>query len=215
MWDNRMSLKEIAERIYGNLEAQNALRDRVSEDVRKMLKETRETISAIHRGELKAAEASLARAKTLLAALHDKVSKASMQSLAGLVQNAEGEVAEAALLLAFRRQRTLPSPDHIGVSDMGYLLGLGDLIGELRRVAVDALKDDDSELAARAFVSMEETYSVLLTFDFPRSIMPGIRQKTDAARGLVERTRADLSTDVQRRRLLAGIAELQKSLTKR
>lgn len=215
MWDNRMSLKEIAERIYGNLEAQNALRDRVSEDVRKMLKETRETISAIHRGELKAAEASLARAKTLLAALHDKVSKASMQSLAGLVQNAEGEVAEAALLLAFRRQRTLPSPDQIGVSDMGYLLGLGDLIGELRRVAVDALKDDDSELAARAFVSMEETYSVLLTFDFPRSIMPGIRQKTDAARGLVERTRADLSTDVQRRRLLAGIAELQKSLTKR
>lgn len=207
-----MSLKEIAERIYANLGAQNALRDRLNEDVRKMLKETRETISAVHRGELRTAEASLTRAKALLTTLHDKLSKAPRQSLAGLAQNAEGEVAEAALLLAFRKEKTLPSPDQIGVGDMGYLLGLGDLVGELRRVAIDALKDDNSELAARAFASMEETYSVLLTFDFPRSIIPGIRQKTDAARGLVERTRADIGTDIQRRRLLSGIAELQKSL---
>jgi len=207
-----MSLKETTERIYANLQAQNAVRDRLNEDVRKILKETREGISAVHRGELKVAEASLTRAKALLTTLHDKASKVPMQSLAGLTQNAEGEVAEAALLLAFRREKTLPNPDQIGVGDMGYLLGLGDLVGELRRVAVDALKDDNSELAARAFASMEETYSVLLTFDFPRSIIPGIRQKTDTARGLVERTRADISTDIQRRRLLAGIAQLQKSL---
>jgi translin len=207
-----MSLKEIGERIYGNLEAQSALRDRLNEDVRRILKETRESISAVHRGELKTAEASLTRAKALVTTLHEKLSKASMQSLAGLTQNVEGEVAEAALLLAFRKEKTLPSPDQIGVGDMGYLHGLGDLVGELRRVAVDALKDDNSELAAKAFAAMEEAYSVLLTFDFPRSVIPGIRQKTDAARGLVERTRADLSTDIQRRRLLTGIAELQKSL---
>jgi predicted translin family RNA/ssDNA-binding protein len=57
-----MSLKETTERIYANLEAQNAVRDHVNEDVRKILKETREAVSAVHRGELKVAEASLTRA---------------------------------------------------------------------------------------------------------------------------------------------------------
>jgi translin len=207
-----MSLKEIAGQIYTNLEAQNALRDRLNEDVHKMLRETREAISAVHRGELIAAAASLTKAKALLKALHDKLSRAPSKSLGSFAQSAEGEVAEAALLLAFREGKRLPSPNKIGVGDMGYLLGLGDLVGELRRVAVDALKDDNSELAARAFDCMEETYSILLTFDFPRSLIPGIRQKTDVARGLVERTRADISTDIQRRRLLTGIAQLQKSL---
>ncbi len=61
---------------------------------------------------------------------------------------------------------------------------------------------------------MEQVYATLITFDFPRGLTPGIRRKTDVARGIIERTRADLSTAIENRRLLAGITKLQNSLGK-
>jgi len=87
-------------------------------------------------------------------------------------------------------------------------------VGELRRYSIDSLTNNDIDEAKRAFSQMETIYAILMTFDFPRGLTPGIRKKTDVARGLIERTRADLSTAIENRRLLAGIASLQKTLGK-
>ena len=138
--------------------------------------------------------------------------KLSQLPVIGLVHNAEGEVAEAALFLAFRQQHTLPPPEELGVTEVGYLQGLGDLVGELRRYAIDSLTNDNLEEAKRAFTEMEQIYATLITFDFPRGLTKGVRRKTDVARGLIERTRADLSSAIENRRLLTGISSLQKTL---
>ncbi len=207
-----MGPRDIVDKIYVKFDARNKTRDTLLAEFRKVLKATREAIAASHRDELDVAVTKLDNAKSILAAAHAELAKVPGLPVRGLVNNAEGEVAEASLLLAFRKEEAFVGPEEIGVGGIGYLLGLGDFVGELRRVTIDALTKDNLALAKKAFSQMEEVYSILLTFDFPNALTPGLRAKTDVARRLVERTRADISSEIQRRRLLAGIHKLQKSL---
>ncbi len=207
-----MSLKKISDKIYAELVVQNKSRDLIINEMHKVLKETREAISAIHRKELKTATKSLKKAQSMIKEAQPHLKKLSKLPVIGLVHDAEGEVAESALFLAFCQKNKLPDPKQIGVTEIGYLQGLGDLVGELRRYTIDSFTDDNIEEAKRAFNQMEQIYSILLNFDFPRGLTPRIRKKTDVARGLIERTRADLSAAIENRRLLAGISALQKSL---
>ncbi|MFX1565977.1 MAG: hypothetical protein ACFFCH_08315 [Promethearchaeota archaeon] len=209
-----MPLKSIGDAIYANLAIQNTSRDLLINEMHKVLKETREAISAIHQNEMKKARTSIKAAQSMLKATQKHLERLNQLPVIGLVNDAEGEVAEAALFLAFRLKEELPNPEKIGVSDIGYLQGLGDLVGELRRYSIDSLTQDNLDEAKRAFSQMEQIHEVLMTFDFPRGLTPGIRRKTDVARSLIERTRADLTTAIENRRLLAGITSLQNSLGK-
>lgn len=207
-----MNLEGIGKDIYSKLAIQNKARDLLINEMHEVLKVTREAISAIHRNEIKKAEKSIENAQTKMKSAQIHLEKLSQLPVIGLVHDAEGEVAEAALFLAFRQQHTLPPPEEIGVTEVGYLQGLGDLVGELRRYAIDSLTNDNLEEAKRAFTEMEQIYATLITFDFPRGLTKGVRRKTDVARGLIERTRADLSSAIENRRLLTGISLLQKTL---
>jgi translin len=52
---------------------------------------------------------------------------------------------------------------------------------------------------------MDEVYSLLITIDFPDAMTGGLRRTTDALRGVLERTRGDLTTSLLQTRLLEGI----------
>ncbi|MFP3908875.1 MAG: translin [Archaeoglobaceae archaeon] len=71
------------------------------------------------------------------------------------------------------------------------LTGLGDLIGELRRFVLDLLRKGEFERAEELMNVMEELYSQLSTFYFPEKMLPGLRNKVDTARILIERTKSD------------------------
>lgn len=210
-----MSLTEIGDQIYEKLAIQNKARDIIINEMHKVLKITREAISAIHRGELENAQKSIKNAQSSMQDSHTHQKILSQLPVIGLVHDAEGEIAEASLFLAFTQKQDTPTPQEIGISDIGYLQGLGDLVGELRRYTIDSLTNDNIEEAKRAFNKMESIYATLMTFDFPRGLTPGLRRKTDVARGLIERTRADLSTAIENRRLLAGMTSFRKSFGKK
>jgi translin len=207
-----MGLKEIGDNIYAKLSVQNKARDMLIDEMHSVLKVTREAISAVHQSELKKAKRSIKNAQLMMKAAQTHLQKLSQLPVIGLVHDAEGEVVEAALFMAFCLKQNFPGPEEVGVGEVGYLQGLGDLVGELRRYTIDSLADDNLEEAKRAFDEMEQIYATLIIFDFPRGLTPGVRRKTDVARGLIERTRADLNTAIENRRLLAGIASLQGML---
>ncbi|MFW9830227.1 MAG: hypothetical protein ACFFD8_00385 [Candidatus Thorarchaeota archaeon] len=210
-----MSIQEIGNQIYEKLAVQNKSRDHLIDEMNKVLRITREAISAIHRGDMSRARTSIKNAQSMLQDTQKHQKKLNQLPVLGLVNNAEGELAEAGLFLAFLEKQESPPPQEFGISDIGYLQGLGDFVGELRRYALDSLTNDNLDEAKRAFTQMESIYTVLMTFDFPQGLTPGVRRKTDVARGLVERTRADLNTAIENRRLLTGISSLQKMLGKR
>ncbi|RLF44406.1 MAG: haloacid dehalogenase, partial [Thermoplasmata archaeon] len=118
----------------------------------------------------------------------------------GFLQEAEKELSEAAITLSIIGRREIPKPEDIDVSYNSYLHGLGEAVGELRRYVLDLIRrgEDGGE---EILDTMEEIYLALTQMDFPDAITGGLRRTTDNVRGIIERTRGDLSLYIAQRRL--------------
>jgi len=120
----------------------------------------------------------------------------------------EQEYIEAVSLYAIINDQEIKKPEEYKVDDVNYLLGLADVVGELRRYVLDKLRRDQIEDLNDVLEKMENIYEVLFSFDYPKSITQDLRRKTDVARGIIERTRGDLSLSLQ-------INKLNKNLEKK
>ena len=54
---------------------------------------------------------------------------------------------------------------------------------------------------------MDEIYSILVTMDYPDAVTNGLRRQTDLLRGIVERTRADLTLSLREDKLKELLAK--------
>ncbi len=108
-----------------------------------------------------------------------------------LALDALQEAVEAVLLGAIVAREPIPGPADLGVDPEPYLLGLGDVVGEVRRLALDRLAHDDLAGAEEALSLMERLTRALLRFDTTRAIVP-LKPKQDTARALLERTRGEV-----------------------
>ena len=59
---------------------------------------------------------------------------------------------------------------------------------------------------------MDDIYSVLVTIDFPDAITGGLRRTTDMLRGVLERTRSDMTLFITQHGLGQRIEKLEKKL---
>jgi translin len=101
------------------------------------------------------------------------------------------EAVEAVLLGAIAAGESLPGPADLGVDPEPYLLGLGDVVGEVRRRVLDRLGHDDLPGAEADLALMERLTRALLRFDTTRAIVQ-LKPKQDSARVLLERTRGEV-----------------------
>jgi translin len=116
---------------------------------------------------------------------------------AGFVADAQKEFAEASLTLALVREEPLPTPVSLDTGEAPYLNGLGEAVGELRRYLLDVLRTGDVERCEVYLRAMDEIYSALVTVDYPDAITGGLRRTTDVTRGILEKTRGDLTLAAQ------------------
>ena len=96
---------------------------------------------------------------------------------------------------------------------------LAEAASELRRSILDALRRNDMAPCEQWMDTMDDVYSLLVTMDFPEAITGGLRRTTDQLRGVLERTRGDLTMAMicQRtgraahsiRRILASMAGIE------
>ena len=131
----------------------------------------------------------------------------------GAVENALQELAEAHILESIVNGKKIPSPESFHCTPAAFLLGMGDAIGELRRISQDALRRADLSEAEEALHIMEGLYSALNLFDYPDAIVP-LKHKQDVARGLIEKTRGEVSVAVRGHDLEKKIAALEKVLSR-
>jgi translin len=111
---------------------------------------------------------------------------------AGFVENAMQEACEAFLVHAILAKEALPTPKECGVTDTAYLLGLGDVVGELRRFALTNLRNGDLRAAAGFLEKMEQILDALMRFDYPTALV-ALKRKQDVARSLIEKTRGEVA----------------------
>src|SRR5690606_8571783 len=132
---------------------------------------------------------------------------------AGFVHDAEKEYAESRLTLAFiAGHNALPRPEDLDVDIPAYLNGLGEAVGELRRYLLDRLRLGEIERCEQVLAVMDEVYGILVTFDYPDAMTGGLRRTTDNTRGILERTRGDLSLAVRQRDLEDKLARFEEKL---
>ena len=86
----------------------------------------------------------------------------------------------------------LPDPDSIQTTSSAYLLGLCDVVGELRRGALDFMLEGNTVKAEEYLGYMDRIYDAIMSFDYPSSLVP-VKKKQDMVRGLIEKTRGELA----------------------
>ena len=128
------------------------------------------------------------------------------------VLDAQKEYAEAHATLALTMGLLLPTPEDIKVEYSAYLNGLAEAASELRRYLLDGLRGGDFHRGEELLGAMDDIYSVLVTMDFPDSITGGLRRTTDMLRGVMEKTRSDLTLSVQQNRLEDKLEEFNRKL---
>ncbi len=174
-------------------------RDGAVNTSRQIVRVSANAIRALHRGQ--DADTLLQEARTLLDQVVEETSPYPTVYWAGYTQDAMKEYAEAAITRALLTDGLIPSAQQIGVEDTAWLNGLAEAGSELRRDTLDALRADDTDRAEYLLSVMDQIYSVLVTIDFPDSITGGLRRTTDQFRGVLERTRGDVTMSVRQARL--------------
>ena len=206
------SLQDISERIRHMFIAKNAARDKAVNLSRELIRCCSLTIRASHRDEWDEAARLLGEAKRVAEQLTSAVRPYPDLFYTGYTQDALKELCEAQVTLAAAQGRPMPSPEDIGVEYAAYLNGLAEAAGELRRRALDKMRAGHNADSERLLGAMDDIYDVLVTMDFPDAITGGLRRNTDMVRGVLERTRGDLTLSFREMELKATMEKLAGKL---
>jgi translin len=204
------NLDAITERVRANLQAKNAARDLALQRSRELIRLCANSIRAAHRNDFADAADLLQAARRAASELVEDLAAYPDLYHAGYTQDALKEYAEANITTALVQGQVLPEPEQLGVEYAAYLNGLGEAAGELRRYALDALRRGDIPTAEAMLAAMEDIYDTLVTIDFPDALTGGLRRTTDMVRGVLERTRGDLTVAVRQQRLEEALQEFER-----
>jgi translin len=211
---NRMNnLDSIAEQIQQALSAKDEAREKALPLCREVIRHSSNAIRAVHRQEFGQAAESLKFARSLLTEAEQAVAAHSELSNSGFIRDAQKELAEANIALALVTGEQLPLPAELGVDAAAYLNGLGEAVGELRRYLLDSMRRGDLSQGEELLSAMDDIYSVLVTMDFPDAITGGLRRTTDMVRGVLERTRSDLTLAMRQQDLETRLEKLEKDIS--
>jgi translin len=205
-------LQSIGEAAIARLEAVNSARERALAETRQVVRLCANSIRAIHRSEFDTARELLSQAQGILDALVTELESQQKIYWSGYVQDSQKEFAEACITLAIIEGTELPDPQSLRVDDAVYLNGLAEAAGELRRHVLDAIRRGELEHAENVLGVMDEIYGLLVTVDYPDAVTSGLRRSTDMVRGVLERTRGDLTMSRQQRELTLALERAESHL---
>ena len=195
------NLDSIANRIRQGFSAKDAARERVLPLCREVIRHCSQAIRALHRHEFDQAKELLQSARNLLDKVEQAIAEYNELGYTGFFRDAQKEFAEGSITLALVTGKQLPNPDELSVDAAAYLNGLGEAVGELRRYLLDSMRKGDLSRGEELLSAMDDIYTTLVTMDFPDAITGGLRRTTDMVRGVLERTRSDLTLVVRQKDL--------------
>ena len=196
-----MTLRDILDEVKRELTEKERTREVAHEDMRKATNFSKQSILRHHQKKLEEAEKLIEKAKELILRLHAMAKEYPSIIYGGMFSAALQEYSEAAIFLTLAKETRFATPKELGVPSADYVLGLADVIGEYRRLALDALRVGDAERGDECLKTMDEIYLELTALDEAYMLVPGLRRKCDVARRIIETTRGDVTQEVRRKTL--------------
>ncbi|HET6315725.1 MAG TPA: haloacid dehalogenase [Chloroflexota bacterium] len=194
------------------LERKNAAREQVLRWSRELVRACANSIRAVHRRDYLKADELAAEASDLNRRICSTLEDMADIYWTGYVQDAQKELVEACATYALVRGGPLPDPQALGVAPGPYLNGLAEAVGELRRYVLDMLRRGEMDGCERLLDSMDEIYALLVTIDYPDALTGGLRRTTDSTRGIVEKTRGDLTLALRQEALREALRAAERSV---
>lgn len=193
-------------------EVKNAARESALAGSRELVRLCANSIRAVHRNDR-------AQASQLIGAAEEK--NAQIVALlrphpdlynTGYVQDAQKELVEAKCTFSLVFSEPLPTPAELGIAAPAFANGIAEAVGELRRYILDQLRQNDLSRVESLLEMMDAIYSLLVTIDYPDALTGGLRRTTDATRGILERTRGDLTVALRQQQLERALERVERHL---
>ena len=200
-------LEAIAAEIRSYFTAEDEAREKTLRLCRQIIRNSANAIRAVHRQEQDKARQILDSTYKLVQEINDSLSDHPSLLYSGFVHDAKKEFAEGSITFALIAGDKLPKPETVGVDYAAYLNGLGEAVGELRRYVLDSMRRDDFSRCEELLNAMDDVYGTLMTMDFTEIITHGLRRTTDAIRGIIERTRGDVTMALRQKELEAKLGK--------
>lgn len=195
------TLKNLLKEIKRELTQKEKVRQNSHESIRKATSLSKQAILLSHQKRLEEAKKQLGKARELIAELRESSKEYPAIIYGGMFSDALQEYSEAVIFLTLIEESRFITPQEIEVPPVDYVLGLADVVGEYRRLALDALREGDVEKGEKCLQTMDEIYVELEALDEAYMLVPGLRRKNDIARRIIESTRGDLTQEVRRKAL--------------
>jgi len=209
------SLKAILKEVKKELNQKEKFRENAHENMRKVTSLSKRAILLSHQKRLAEANEHIEKAKLLIAELEALAKDHPAIIYGGMFSAALQEYAEANIFVKLIEQSRLVAPEEINVPSVDYVLGLADVIGEYRRLALDALREGDVKKGEKCLETMDEIYIELMDLDEAYMLVPGLRRKSDVSRRIIEATRGDITQEVRRKSLEDYLRRFERTQRKK
>jgi len=169
----------------------------------------------MHQKKYDKAKKSIENAKEIISKLQSASKKNPDVIYSGMFSAALQEYAEANIFLELIQNSRFVTPNELSVPAVDYVLGLADVVGEYRRLTLDALREGDAEKGEECLKTMDEIYIELMAMDEAYMLVPGLRRKCDVARRIIESTRGDVTQEVRRKALENHLKRFERAQGKK
>ncbi len=174
-------LKTKIGKILKQLDKKVEVREKALKKQRKIVPLCAQAIRDVQKNKVKKAEKSVKEIEKII-----KEIEKDLEEYPDLKNSVLGtpyqEYAELMILITYLKNKRLPE---LNIPPQYYLTGLGDAIGELKRTAMDYLGQGDLKKAEGLYKELEELNYLFSKQVYPNSIVPGLKQKQDAARRIL------------------------------
>jgi translin len=206
------SLESIAERIRSQLDATDEARERALVFGRDLTRKSASAIRLIHQGRTSEAEDMIRASAAELVRFREEIAPHPDIATAPFLTDGEKEHVEAWVTLCLAENRPWPTPEEIGCPPAAYLNGLAEGATEIRRRVIDRVRHGDTPAGEALLARMDEIYGILMTFDYPDAVLGGLKRRLDTVRGVVEKTRYDITTAIRQDRLESALGRLEERI---
>ena len=177
------------------------VRESAQQSMRKAISLSKQATLLIHQKRYEEAKKLIENSKKIILRLQALAKENPDIIYSGMFSAALQEYAEANIFLGLIQNSRFVTPTEINVPSVDYVLGLADVIGEYRRLTLDALREGDAEKGEEGLKTMDDIYIELMAMDEAYMLVPGLRRKCDVARRIIESTRGDVTQEARRKSL--------------
>ena len=195
------SLENVLQDVKNDLMQKNQIREETHEGMRKATSLSKQAILLIHQKKYGEAQNFIETAKEKISSLQVLAKEYPEIIYGGMFSAALQEYSEARIFLTLFKESRFVTPSEVKVPSVDYVLGLADVIGEYRRLALDNLREGKVKKGEECLEIMDQVFIQLLALDEAYMLVPGLRHKSDIARRIIETTRGDITLEIRRKSL--------------